>query len=146
MHRRFGDRMLSMFNPVRRYGCTNHLCAHEAILRKSSTLTQRPIVAVAGLIGAALTGAVVTGLGLYATSDATTRAAVWDAFMSFLQGDAGDRSDGALPVSRLGSEPEDETAIPESSSDTGDLKAELMPPVPTLSPFANPSVSPRQPR
>jgi hypothetical protein len=29
MHRTFADRLLSMFNPVRRYGCTNTLCRYE---------------------------------------------------------------------------------------------------------------------
>jgi hypothetical protein len=147
MHRRFGERMLSVFAPVRRYGCTNQLCAHEAILWKNSALTQRPIVAVAGLIGATLAGALVMGLGLYASSGSTTRAAMRDALMSVLHVAAPDQHDAALPVdaaqpvSRQPPQPEYETAsILETNPDAGDLKTELMPPVRMLAPFANPPV------
>jgi hypothetical protein len=148
MHRRFGERLLSLFTPLRRYGCTNQLCAHEAILWKNSAWTQRPIVAVAGLVGATLASALVTGLGLYATSDGTTRAAMRDAFMSVLRPDAGDQPDAALPVSRKPPEPEYETAsILQTTSDTGDVKIGLVPSVGTaLAPFANPPSSPPQPR
>ena len=139
--------MLSVFSPVRRYGCTNQLCAHEAIVWKNSALTQRPIVAVAALIGATLAGALVACLGLYADSDAAARAAMREAFMSVLQRVAGDQPDAALPVSRRSPEPGYESAsIVQTSSDTGDVTNEVVLSVPTLAPFANPPVSPPQPR
>jgi hypothetical protein len=148
MHRRFGERLLSLVSPVRRYACTNQLCAHEAVVLKNSALTQRPLVAVAGMIGATLAGALVTGLGLYATSDAPTRAEMRDGFVSVLQPDAGDQRDVALPVSRKPPEPEYETAsILQTASDTGDVRIGLVPSVPaTLAPFANPLSSPPKPR
>jgi hypothetical protein len=142
VHRRFADRLLSVFNPVRRYGCINQICAHEAIVRKSSGFTERPIVAVAGLVGAALAGALLTGLGFYLASEASTRAEVRDAYTTVLQPDAAERPDAALalPVSRQLPEPKYDTAsILDTNPEPGELRAEFVPPVPTFAPAADPA-------
>ena len=141
MHRRLADRLLSLFNPVRRYRCTNHLCQYEAILWKRPSLTQRPIVAAAGLAGAALAGALVMGIGLYVSSDDSTRAQVRDVYTNAMHADAISRPDATLasPVSQHVPEPKYETAsMFELNSKSGDLTVDFMPPVPTLAPGANP--------
>ena len=125
--------MLILFNPVRRYGCTNHLCGHEAILWKSPSMAQRPIVAAAGLAGAAFAGALLTGVGLYVASDDTTRAQVRDAYSGVVHHDA----TLALPVSRDLPEPKYENAsLLEANIQPTELTTDFMPPVPTLAPAA----------
>lgn len=144
MHRRFADRLLSMFHPVRRYGCTNHQCRYEAVLWRRHSLTQRPIFAAAGLAGAALAGAVVMAVGLYVASDDSTRAQVRDAYTSATHQDATVHHDATLasPVSRHDPEPKYENAsLLELSSQSGDLTVDFMPPVPTLAPAANAGVA-----
>jgi hypothetical protein len=141
--------MLSLFKPLRRYGCANHLCAHEVILWKRAALTQRPIVAAASLVGAAVAGALVAGLGLYLVSDASTRASVRGAYADVMQPDAATRPDTtlALPESTDVPEPRYETAsMLETSSDTGDVQSRFLPPLPTLAPAANALTPPTPPR
>ena len=138
MHRRFADRMLSVFSPVRRYGCTNHLCAHEALLWKNSTLGQRPIAAAAGLAGAAVAGALVMGLGLYFASDDSTRAYVLDAHTSVVRPDAV-KQDATLAMPDPRHLPElkcEPASALETKPDTGDLKVDFLIPVPALGPAA----------
>ena len=141
MHRRFGDRVLSMFKPVRRYRCTNHLCRHEAILGNSPSFAQRPIVAAVGLAGAAFAGALVTGIGLYLASDDSTRAQVRGVYTSMAPHDGETRPDATLlfPLSRH--EPNYETApMLEVQSQSGELTVGFVPPVPVLAPAANAGV------
>ena len=126
-----------MFNPVRRYVCTNHLCAHEAILWKDSTLAQRPVVAAAGLVGAALAGAVAMGLALYISSDESTRAEVRGAYSGAVQHDAGDRPNAKLdlPVaSQLLEHKIETTSTLEAKNQVDDLNVGSVAPVSVLSP------------
>jgi hypothetical protein len=125
-----------MFNPVRRYGCTNHLCQYEeAILRKRPPFAQRSIVAAAGLAGAALVSAVVTGLVLYLAPDNSTRAQVHDVYTSVIRPDVDSRLDATLllPVSMPVATPKYETAsILDLSSKSGALTVDFVPSLPTL--------------
>ena len=101
MHRHLGDRLLSLFNPVRRYGCTNSLCRNEVVLWKSPSIWQRPIVAAAGLAGAAASGALVTGLGLYLASDDTTQAQMRHAYTSVVRPEVEIPPDATLALPAL---------------------------------------------
>ena len=140
MHRRFADRMLSMFRPVRRYGCTNYLCGYEATVRKNSAVGQRPIVAAAGFAGAALAGALVgvlvMGIGLYVASDDSRRAEVKDAAAG-VQQDPDSRLDATLALPGSTQLPElkyEVASMLEADTETGELKIGFKPPVPTLVP------------
>jgi hypothetical protein len=142
MHRRFADRMLSMFKPVRRYGCTNYLCGYEAIVRKNSAVGQRPIVAAAGFAGAALAGALVGVLvmviGLYVASDDSRRAEVKDAYAG-AQHDLDSRLDAGLALPGSTQLPEikyEVASMLEADTETGELKIGFMPSAPTVLPAA----------
>lgn len=147
MHRQFADRLLSLFTPVHRYGCTNHLCRHEAILWRNSALGQRPIVATAGFAGAAVAGALVMGLGLYFSSDEPTRAEVRGAYSGLTHREDldGHAATSLSPVLSQLPEPSHETAMMlEVSKQADQLTLDLMPPLPTEAHSAAPAYEPAE--
>jgi hypothetical protein len=143
VHRRFADRLLSLFNPVQRYRCTNHLCRHEAILRMNPPLGQRPIVAAAGLAGAALAGLTFMGFGLY-VADESTRAAVRGAYTSFVQRNVASRHDPTLALPEAAAIDEspgpqyEAAAILGAKAETDAPTVDFMPPLPNLAPATSP--------
>ena len=145
--------MVSMFSPVRRYGCTNPLCAHEAILWKDSALGQRPVVVAAGLAGATVAGALAMGFGLYISSDESTRSEVRGAYTNVMpnamQPDAGNHPEAKLelPMPSQLLEPKYETAsMLEVKNQADVLNATSLPQIPAPASNSSQEAEPDQPR
>ena len=137
-HRRFADRLLSVFSPVRRYRCTSARCRYECNVPKSGS-RHRPFARAAGLVGLALACVFVAAGGLYLAADPTTRSGVMDAYSSLIRYESDARTNPhAVPVPHPSNgDLQYETVLsiePSSTGKPGDLALEFIPPLPGLAP------------
>ena len=155
MHRQFGDRLLSVVSPVRRYRCTNLHCGYEALLRKTRRATPRPIIAVAGLVAAVFAGALAMGTGLYLAAAKTTRSEARNASTSLIQYRIDSARDSALPIpsalpmaapTQVAEPGYESTTVLGAPSITGELTFDFVPPLPGVAPAASRGIEPVYPR